>query len=99
MLATNIRAVSEFSGISYHKIRSWFLDGLKIYKDDNVICIEADVVRGKQRLSKIVNETKDNIIVTQEINPAEVVKRFERETKQPKSRNMHEFDDFFKEVQ
>lgn len=52
ILATNIRAVSEFSGLPYHKIRSWFLDDSYIYKDDDVLCIKADVVRGKQRLTK-----------------------------------------------
>jgi hypothetical protein len=119
ILATNIRAVSEFSGLPYSKVRSWFLDGLKIHKDDNVICIEADVVRGKQKFSKkevplgpegmkyVEQLIKDKRVFPMvesvgyeilDVSPTGGRELPKRETKQPGSRDMKEFDDFFKEV-
>jgi len=50
--STNIRALEEFSGISYNKIRGWFINGNVLYVDESVICGCSDLVRGKQRLTK-----------------------------------------------
>ena len=118
ILATNIAAVSEFSGISYHKIRNW-LNGTDLHKDQNVIIFQQDVIKGKQRLQKSGKITRretvsgkggpDHPIMQEEIqitegqlNASEVVERFEkatkRKTKQPESRDMSGFDNFFQEV-
>lgn len=111
ILATNIRAVSEFSGLPYHKIRSWFLDDSYIYKDDDVLCIKADVVRGKQRLTKkevplgpegtkyVEQLIKDKRVVPMDDNTGPVEPELpKRATKQPEKRDMKDYDDFFKEV-
>jgi hypothetical protein len=104
ILTTNIRAVSEFSGLPYNKVRSWFLDGLKIHKDDNILCIETDVVRGKQRLSFVEKKEKElgEEMVKGQVDTILSGSRSDlpkRQTKQPNSRDMKGYDDFFKEVQ
>jgi hypothetical protein len=101
ILATNITAVSEFSGISYHKIRNW-LNGIDLYKDDNVIIFQQDVVKGKQRLQKVGkidlrsivsgNGGPDHPVIQEEIQTVK------RKTKQPDKRDMSGFDNFFSEV-
>ena len=124
ILATNIRAVSEFSGISYHKIRGWFTNGSGVYKDDEILCISAEVIRGKQRLvkkelplsdyqkeriEKMIEEKKVFPMTDQtgpgcpigptgESGPIGDPGLPKRETVQPGSRDMSEYDDFFKQV-
>lgn len=107
--STNIRALEEFSGISYHKIWNWFTDGSNLHVDDSIICGCSDLVRGKQRIQKITyneiglgskgirsGELKPNIDLTGPIG--EQIKFPKKQTKQPDNRNMKQYDDFFKEV-
>jgi hypothetical protein len=103
--STNIRALEEFSGLSYHKIWNWFNNGSNIHVDDSIICGCSDLVRGKQRF-KIDPEShkpeyrtihipdphlKNDIKSDEKKPPA-------RTTKQPENRDMKQFDDFFNEV-
>jgi hypothetical protein len=119
ILATNIAAISEFSGLSYHKIRNW-LNGTDLHKDQNVIIFQQDVIKGKQRLQKVgkINRREiisgnggpDHPVIHEEIqitngplDASEVVEKFEKETtkrktKQPESRDMSGFDEFFKDI-
>ena len=102
ILATNIAAVSEFSGISYHKIRNW-LNGTDLHKDQNVIIFQTEVVKGKQRLQKTGKITRretvsgnigtdhpvihEEIVVTEgQLNASEVVERFEKATHKRKTK-------------
>jgi hypothetical protein len=100
ILATNITAVSEFSGLSYHKIRNWLSKG-NLYKDDEVIIFEQDIIKGKQRLQKIgkievISVVSGNgepeHIIQEEIQPPK------RKTQQPENRDMSGYDNFFSEV-
>jgi hypothetical protein len=105
ILATNITAVSEFSGLSYHKIRNW-LNGSDLYKDDNIIIFQQDVVKGKQRLSKKDvslsperREYVEQLIKDKRVFPMDEEKELpKRKTKQPEKRDMSGFDNFFSEV-
>lgn len=112
--STNIRALEEFSGISYHKIWNWFTDGSNLHADDSIICGCSDLVRGKQRLSwvqkqekklgeQMVKEQVDVILSGSRSDltgpSGEQMKLPKRQTKQPDNRNMKQYDDFFKEVE
>jgi hypothetical protein len=106
--STNIRALEEFSGLSYHKIWNWFNNGSNIHVDDSIICGCSDLVRGKQRI--IIKETP--ISPTGPTGPTgpgpcpagdtgpqeEKIDLNKRTTEQPDNRNMSKFDDFFNEV-
>lgn len=117
--STNIRALEEFSGISYHKIWNWFTDGSNLHVDDSIICGCSDLVRGKQRLQnnrsiekgitikkvKIDHGQtgpegpKERMVESLEYKIIDTSKLPVRETKQPGSRDMKGYDDFFKEVE
>jgi hypothetical protein len=105
ILATNIAAVSEFSGLPYHKIRNWFVNGSSVHKDENYICIQTEIIRGKQRIQKKEKKGKIDSRTTISGNggPDHPVLQEEtqvqkRTTKQPANRDMSGFDDFFKDV-
>lgn len=48
--ATNIKAVSEFSGISYGRVYRWFRDGRDVYKGEGFIMLRTKVRKGMQRV-------------------------------------------------
>jgi len=102
ILATNIAAVSEFSGISYHKIRNW-LTGTYLHRDQNIIIFQQDVIKGKQRLQKVGKVDRretisgsggpDHPVIHEEIqitegqlNASEVVEKFEKATAKRKTK-------------
>lgn len=97
---TTIRALEDFSGISYTKIRGWFVDGNNLHVDESVICGCSEVVKGKQRFTKkekhIVDLTGPKGNNGPGPDPVGIPKR---QTKQPENRNMKQYDDFFKEVE
>ena len=101
--STNIRALEEFSGISYNKIRGWFINGNVLYVDESVICGCSDLVRGKQRIQKVGRIERREVVSNDNTGPIEHIKQSEevkvrRETRQPEKRDGSGFDDFFKEV-
>ena len=108
---TNMQSVSDYSGISYHRIYNWFkgIEGSHIHAEDGFICARSELVKGKQRLSIV--GTVENIgsvsatPVTEvlQTGPAENSSYVsgsdplpKRETKQPEKRDMSSFDEFFK---
>ena len=95
ILATNLKAVSEFSGIPYHKIYNWFQNGSDVHKDEKFFCVKAEVVRGKQRIQK-GQSSSSSTSSNDNTGPSSVTPK--RETKQPDSRDMSKYDDFFKQV-
>jgi hypothetical protein len=112
--STNIRALEEFSGLSYHKIWNWFNDGSNLHVDDSVICGCSDLVRGKQRIivkeipmgpetEKYIEQLiKDRRVTTMNIDntspSGKEPKSTKRTTEQPENRDMSKYDDFFNEV-
>jgi hypothetical protein len=102
ILATNIAAVSEFSGISYHKIRNWLTE-TDLHRDQNIIIFQQDVIKGKQRLQKVGKVDRretisgsggpDHPVIHEEIqitegqlNASEVVEKFEKATAKRKTK-------------
>ena len=59
IIATNIRKISEVSGIGYHHIYSWFRGGKLRYEDENCLCYKTEVLKGNQRIK---NQTHGNPI-------------------------------------
>jgi hypothetical protein len=110
ILASNMKSISEFAGIPYHKVYNWFNNDTDIHKDEEVLCVRTEMVRGKQRLQKGMVITGK---ISRDDNPAEKtssagsgpdsvkeeVKLSRKGTVQPEKRDMSKFDDFFKEVE
>lgn len=99
--ATNIKAISEFSGIPYYKIYGWFNNGSTgpaLHNDNDVMCARSELVRGKQRFSG--RDKDDNTKKEQDDKPQPVPDRPEVKNKNQVYRNVpDQFDDFFKEAQ
>jgi hypothetical protein len=71
--STNIRALEEFSGISYNKIRGWFINGDSIHFDESIICGCSELVRGKQRIQKS-EKNKSEKLLNDNTGPTEHLK-------------------------
>jgi hypothetical protein len=88
-------AISDFSGLPYHKIYGWFPDKNSpfLYKDDDVICARSETVKGKQRVQKPKKEKNDK----KDKNP--LIGFSKPPTKASEHRSVaNEFDDFFKNI-
>ena len=52
LITTNLKSLSEFSGIPYHKVYNWFRNGTDVHIQDSIVCFRDNLSRGKQRIPK-----------------------------------------------
>ena len=52
VVSTNLKSVSEVSGISYNTLANWFRDGSTQHINEDIIIFKTEVVRGRQRFKK-----------------------------------------------
>ena len=46
---TSLRGISDFSGIKYPTLASWFRGGKTRYGDEDIIIFKTEVVKGNQK--------------------------------------------------
>jgi hypothetical protein len=101
IIATNVKAISEFSGIPYHKIYGWFNNDatgpMAHIEEGQFICARSELVRGKQRLQ---NKNLDDSNKKQDDKPGPSPDQTDNKgTKIHQERNVpKEFNDFFSDV-
>ena len=59
IVATNLKSISEQTGIKYHTLVNWFREKRTRYADEDIIIFKTEVVRGNQRLKDNGNNSKD----------------------------------------
>jgi len=48
-VSTNLRNISQYSGIKYPTLANWFRNGKTRYGDEDIIIFKTEVVKGSQR--------------------------------------------------
>jgi hypothetical protein len=57
IISTNLRKISEVTGLSYHKIYNWFRNGNMYHEDEDCVCYKTKVMKGNQRIKNQIHGT------------------------------------------
>jgi predicted site-specific integrase-resolvase len=50
IVSTNLKSISEQTGINYHTLANWFRNGNMVHTTEEHIIFKTEVIRGKQRV-------------------------------------------------